>query len=397
MVAFSGDGVYDHCKVTEKLEQKLERKLIFTWDPMHKAALTDTALRSGKKEWSKRFQWLVELTEVIGKGVTYVAWGKSWKEFFDVCQKLQEDPEETFKMSRPAKFSETKFADHAHEVYTKFRNNFKALIIVLEKAKEGSSGSSDEKKKAEKAEEIQGRIYNWLFGLTLSMVTDVYQVYRLISCILQKIDILPQDKFDSFQDLLNRFRKMMKCLAYENCPCLLVDRKDEDWKDVQVEDCLWPKFHQDVNIALDSGLYQNLNMGMVGMEQYRSRAGTKVNRERLKVGVEEVVRKVEQRGQELVAFIERGLREKVYTDVDVISVENCRKFLDVRNQALRLKEHGSVKISSLHYKTFRDTSLFFEPELDKRLDPDDMRLQWKLFNEVLEDLITIHYISTSLV
>ena len=150
VVAFSGDGVYDHCKVTEKLEQKLERKLIFTWDPMHKAALTDTALRSGKKEWSKRFQWLVELTEVIGKGVTYVAWGKSWKEFFDVCQKLQEDPEETFKMSRPAKFSETKFADHAHEVYTKFRNNFKALIIVLEKAKEGSSGSSDEKKKQRK-------------------------------------------------------------------------------------------------------------------------------------------------------------------------------------------------------------------------------------------------------
>ena len=109
-----------------------------------------------------------------------------------------------------------------------------------------------------------------------------------------------------------------------------------------------------------------------------------------------MVRKVEQRGQELVAFIETGLREKVYTDVDVISVENCRKLLDVRNQALRLKEHGSVKISSLHYKTFRDTSLFFEPELDKRLDPDDMRLQWKLFNEVLEEVITIHINLSSL-
>ena len=76
----------------------------------------DTALRSGNKTWNKKFEWLVNLTTVIGKGVNFVAWGVEWKKFFYLCQELHNDPENAFKMSRPAKFSEAKFADHSHEV-----------------------------------------------------------------------------------------------------------------------------------------------------------------------------------------------------------------------------------------------------------------------------------------
>jgi hypothetical protein len=76
----------------------------------------DTYLRSGNKPWTKQFEWLVNMTTIIGKGVNFVAWGVEWKKFFDLCQELQKDPDNVFKMSRPAKFSETKFADHSHEV-----------------------------------------------------------------------------------------------------------------------------------------------------------------------------------------------------------------------------------------------------------------------------------------
>ena len=51
MVAFDGDGVYAHCKVTEKLEDQYKKKLIYIWDPMHKAVTVDTSLMSGKKGW----------------------------------------------------------------------------------------------------------------------------------------------------------------------------------------------------------------------------------------------------------------------------------------------------------------------------------------------------------
>ena len=67
-MGFSGDGVYDHCGVTGKMEKKLGKKILYTWDPMHKAALADTALRSGNKEWSVKFEWIVDMTSVIGKG-----------------------------------------------------------------------------------------------------------------------------------------------------------------------------------------------------------------------------------------------------------------------------------------------------------------------------------------
>ena len=156
---FTGDGVYKHCDVTSKLEEKLGHTLEYTWDYMHKAALVDTSLRSGNKTWSKKFEWLVSLTTVIGSGVRFTAWGVEWKNFFDICKQLEEsDSEDVFKMKRPAKFSETKFADHSHEVYDKFRNNYKAFILTLEQAiNHGTNGSSDQKKKKDTAAEIKGR------------------------------------------------------------------------------------------------------------------------------------------------------------------------------------------------------------------------------------------------
>ena len=73
MVGFTGDGVYQHTKVTEKLQEKMNTKLEYTWDQMHRAGLVSTALMSGKKIWSKKFSLLVEMTGVIGRGVTLIA------------------------------------------------------------------------------------------------------------------------------------------------------------------------------------------------------------------------------------------------------------------------------------------------------------------------------------
>ena len=163
-----------------------------------------------------------------------------------------------------SKFSETKFADHAHDVYEKFRNNFKAFIVLFEKAKEeGLGGSSDHKKKAQIASEVQGKIFNWQFALSLSMVIDVYKVYRKVSCILQKVDILPHNKYDAFKRLLATYKDMINTVSYSDCPCMLLDTEDKFWNEVVEEVCMWPRFHQDICTALHSGTYQNINMGMV--------------------------------------------------------------------------------------------------------------------------------------
>ena len=344
-------------------------------------------MRHAGKPWTKEFRLLVAMTLVIGKAVNFMAWGKTWKKFFDLCLELQEDPENTFKMKRPSRFSDTKFADHSHDVYDKFRNNFKPLTILLERVKEeGVQGSSDEKKKAANANEIQGKIYNWLFALSLSGVTDAYKVYRKISSVLQKINILPHEKYDCYLSYLNFYSEMVETTSYLSCLCLLVDTEDIVWRGVVEEVCLWPRLHEDVRIALELGTYRDINLGMVRQEEYRTRAGSRTNLQWLEVDVEGVVSKVQARMVALVKFLRQGLSEKVYTSSEVIQIEQSRKLLNLKSHKEGIIEHGAARISGLHYKQFQTAAIFFEPDLDTRVEPDDLRLQWRAFNEVLEGM-----------
>ena len=52
----------------------------------------------------------------------------------------------------------------------------------------------------------------------------------------------------------------------------------------------------------------------------------------------------------------------------------------------KVKVHGAVKISGLQLKTFREVAVYFEPDIDTRVDPDELRIQWRLYNSVLEGL-----------
>ena len=184
-------------------------------------------------------------------------------------------------MKRPAKFSETKFADHSHEVYDKFRNNYKAFILTLEQAiNHGINGSSDQKKKKDTAAEIKGRIHNWYFVISLSMVTDVYKVYRSISCILQKINILPHEKYDCFMSYLSILKQMIDTCDYLDCPCTMYTNpesskieEDEEWKGIVSEVCKWPRLHKDAAIAVEKGTYMDVNIGIVKPTEWRTRAG----------------------------------------------------------------------------------------------------------------------------
>ena len=50
-----------------------------------------------------------------------------------------------------------------------------------------------------------------------------------------------------------------------------------------------------------------------------------------------------------------GLMERVYDKEEVIYIENCRRVLYIQSQShvKKFQEHGAVKISGLHLKSFR--------------------------------------------
>ena len=102
--------------------------------------------------------------------------------------------------------------------------------------------------------------------------------------------------------------------------------------------------------------------------------------------LENIVKKMEHRGRELIDFIVSGMRDRVYTKEEVKVVECCRRLLDLKSQTSLVQEQGAVRISSLHYKSFCEAALHLEPNLDERLDSEDMRAQFLKFNRLLEEL-----------
>ena len=371
------------------MEEKLERSLFRSHDFMHRGNLVDKELRSGKRKWSPKFEWLVDQTIDVGKLVILTAWGKTWADFVRICEQLRDDPDsETFTMLRPSSFSETKMADRAHDVYEKARHNFRALVLLCEELKQaGRGGSTDQKRKAEHADQVQGKMFNWLFALSLSVVTDVYKLYRLVTCCLQKIDVLPHEKYDSFKQFVGVLLKMESTVSVSDCPCNEVDLEEREWKQLIEKDrnfCLWPRFHRDVKTGKKTGKYQGQEMGMVRAEERLTRRAAGVNSQWLHVDIDGVVAKVEERAVDLVSFVGKGLEKKVYTEAEIEEVEHTRKLLDLRSQALKVRDLGQVTASGLlHFKPWQAAVSFFEPDLHLRLHPDELRLQFGTLNQVI--------------
>ena len=133
---------------------------------------------------------------------------------------MEADEELDFKAVRPKNFSETKFANWVCDVSVAFRETYPALIAVLEQVKqEFRTGYSTERDKAANADEVQGDIFNYKFALTVSVLVDIYTVYKAITNILQKINILPFERLDLFDDQLANYDKMLVNIDMECCPC----------------------------------------------------------------------------------------------------------------------------------------------------------------------------------
>jgi hypothetical protein len=186
---------------------------------------------------------------------------------------------------------------------------------------------------------------------------------------------------------------MKKTSFYLDCACSLFTDPDsfmvveeEEWKGISNDVCLWPRLHQDIKDSLSKGTYRDMPLGMVREEEWRTRSGTRTNLQWLNVDVQTLVKKVVSRGEDLVDFLDKGLKEKVYDDKEVVYIEHSRKILNIAGHAKKVNEHGAVRISGLQFQTFRAAAVFFEPELDNRVDPSDLRLQWRSYNKVLEKM-----------
>ena len=106
---------------------------------------------------------------------------------------------------------------------------------MKEEYKDGDC-NSNQKKKTETADELEGKIYNYMFLLSLSALIDIYSVYSAITNILQIVNILPHERMDKFFHLLSVYKEMLTCAEIKDCPCSMFVNTDGSF---DVKEVMW--------------------------------------------------------------------------------------------------------------------------------------------------------------
>ena len=94
-------------------------------------------------------------------------------------------------------YSATRFANNVRQVYANFKN-FTALIQCLERTKtEMRDGNSKDRERAAEAKKFM-HFCNFKFVLTMSSLIDIYDKYGELINVIQKVNSLPRERYDSF-------------------------------------------------------------------------------------------------------------------------------------------------------------------------------------------------------
>ena len=216
----------------------------------------------------------------------------------------------------PKFFSATRFANYVVEVYKRFREMYPVLVSCLEEVKGlFFAGRSDEKKKAETAEDILNSIYNVKFTLTLAMLCDFYTVYSQIAVLLQKVSTLPHCRYNQFKECLEDYKDMLEHVDIKLCPCSTYRNISDGDYSIQEEHkeeaalvCNWPYFHGDIATLKETGKIVHVVQGQLVADPLRD---TRIGRSRRKATMlldeDDIIKKVEKRATDIVTHVSSRL------------------------------------------------------------------------------------------
>ena len=390
----SEDGANFLAHVGEHLDKLMGVDGHHDWDGVHASATIDTALRNPKKEWAEAFAWILDIINTISKTFRFINWGMEWARF---CKTVKAMIEEGYdlKCKVPRFFSETRFANYASKVYTRFRESYPVLIACLEEVKGlYFTGKSDEKNKAEKADELLSSIYNVKFSLNLAVLCDVYNIYSQISVLLQKVSTLPHTRYDQFKELLEDYIEMLDHVDIKLCPCATFRNiQDDDYSiaDDQKVDaglvCSWPTLHTDIATLKETGKIVHVIQGQLVADPVkdtrigrRKKEATKLLRE------EDIIKAVEKRATSLVTHLSSRLESKVFREKDIKVIKNTRVLLSTRNLMLSVGSRGASTVSNLTWEKFLSSSVEVDPTLLQRTSEEEYRLQFREYVRRLETI-----------
>ena len=213
VVGASFDGQYHNLNVPNSLNEHFnlqKNDILYVWDPLHRAGLQDKHIRKMASH-----SYVVEVTTRIGSLFRFFNWGKNYELLADVALEYGID------LKDPLFQSETRFANYAYRLYQHMEQDYAICISTLEKIKlEKRNGSSEDRAKAREAEQLQQSIQNKKFAIVLCGLCDIYAKFSSLVNCLQKVNILPWQRLDTFNKCIVHMEEMVqnaKEESHENC------------------------------------------------------------------------------------------------------------------------------------------------------------------------------------
>ena len=285
----SVDGQYINLGVEPSLKNLYGLDIPLSWDPLHKAGLVDKHLNDGKK-----FDWLSSVLSVCQDLYHKFNWGQNFEHFLMAGEELDEV---TINL---VKTSETRFANSKRFVFTNVLRNLRVIVKCLQDIQnEGRNGKAREREKANEAASLEGRLLNATCLLQLSAAADVYQVYGHLVNVCQQVNLLPHERLEKFDAVVEVMRIMHQtCEDHTQCG----------------EECKWPFFHKAQMTYASSG--EILNIPITDNVPQRAGIGAHTTRSRDRPVEQEqdIAEAINSNASELVHALAEGLRLKVFPD-----------------------------------------------------------------------------------
>ena len=263
------------------------------------------------------------------------------------------------------------------------------------KATYHSTSDTKEREKALVADNLEQSIYTVKWSMSLSVNCDVYEVFGIGINILQVVNSLPFQTYDKFKKhVIERYKLMLKSIKIEDCPCAtsmgVVDTDSEDvlepgevlQEDISDDEngnqedtppvsekfiCYWPTYHKDLKDLQEDNMYQQVPMGVLVAERFKTRAAHAQNSETMLLDRESIIKQVETRAEEVTRFLQEGLEEKTFRPEDIKVIEHCRTVLDLESTMQKCVLFGSPHTANVTWKKFQESAKFFDPTLNEKV------------------------------
>ena len=250
----------------------------------------------------------------------------------------------------------------------------RVLAEIIEKG-QAAGASARDREKADKAAGLLSRIQNLKFLLLLALICDVYKHFGACINLLQKVNVLPHERFDKFeQGCIQRFELMEACVESAICPCSRDDQGEAE--EEGLSRCSWPLLHKMLKQYRADGHVAGVLIP--DAEPDPPRPGTRQGSQQILTNRRDgacnmAVASVEAKAKEVTSYLAKNLGA-VYSAGDRVLIENIREVLDLKALFNQVVVMGHAATSALRTNSFLEAAEKLDPGMYDRC-PD--RTEWR--------------------